>query len=141
MKYHHQLCRHDPDNGQYGDCFRTAVACLLDLHPSDVPHFADDPEQNMWDRARNWVDEWAGLNLFMFPQAGERDEIMNNMEVLNAGQAYMLMGLSRDGNGHVVLCRNNQVIHDPSWAQQSVVAPYPDGYYLVAVLTQGWVHN
>ena len=36
-----QLNKHDPANGVYGDCGRTVIACLLDLHPSEVPHFWD----------------------------------------------------------------------------------------------------
>ena len=46
MTPQNQLHKHDPANGVYGDCGRTAIACLLDLHPS--PHFwngekADNP--------------------------------------------------------------------------------------------------
>ena len=41
MKFHKQLYRHDPENGVWGDCYRTAWACLLDLEPEDVPHFCE----------------------------------------------------------------------------------------------------
>ena len=34
-----QLFRHEPHNVIYGDCHRTAIACLLDMEPWQVPHF------------------------------------------------------------------------------------------------------
>jgi len=41
MRFHKQLItNHNPESGIFGDCQRTAIACLLDKHPSDVPHFA-----------------------------------------------------------------------------------------------------
>lgn len=38
MQYHKQLNKRDPENGVFGDCYRTAVACILDKHPSEVIH-------------------------------------------------------------------------------------------------------
>src|SRR3546814_2364188 len=43
MTPHPQLIKHDPENGAYGDCQRTCIAVILDLHPSEVPHFCDNP--------------------------------------------------------------------------------------------------
>ena len=40
MIFHSQLIKHDPDNGQWGDCFRTCIACIFNVHNvTDVPHF------------------------------------------------------------------------------------------------------
>lgn len=33
MKYNKQLFRHHPEQGIFGDCHRTAIACMLDLEP------------------------------------------------------------------------------------------------------------
>ncbi len=30
MKNLKQIVKHDPDNDQYGDCYRSAIACILD---------------------------------------------------------------------------------------------------------------
>ena len=60
MTPHKQLIKHDPENGQWGDCGRTAIACLLDLHPSDVPHFWEGPERADRDpetECRKWLAE------------------------------------------------------------------------------------
>ena len=39
MRPQQQKFKHDPANGSYGDCFRTALACILDLDRDEVPHF------------------------------------------------------------------------------------------------------
>ena len=39
MKFYKQLHKHDPDNGVWGDCHRTAIGCLLDIEPELIPNF------------------------------------------------------------------------------------------------------
>lgn len=55
----HQAFRHDPDNGVYGDCARTAFATLLGVPRDDVPHFAyDNPIAELfWQRISDWGSE------------------------------------------------------------------------------------
>ena len=36
-----QLLPHDPDKDHRGDCFRTAIACILETPPAEVPHFVE----------------------------------------------------------------------------------------------------
>lgn len=43
-----------------GDCFRTAVACLLEVPRDDVPHFAQEnpePGHGWWTAAKRYVGE------------------------------------------------------------------------------------
>jgi hypothetical protein len=51
MTPHKQRFRHDPANGIYGDCWRTAIACLLDIQPEEIPHehrvYADNEQQTI----------------------------------------------------------------------------------------------
>jgi len=39
MRPQKQKFAHKPDEGVFGDCFRTALAAILDLDRDDVPHF------------------------------------------------------------------------------------------------------
>ena len=55
MTPHNQLIKHDPENGMYGDCQRTCIAVILDLHPSEVPHFCEDPTATRHDE--NWREK------------------------------------------------------------------------------------
>ena len=43
MTPYKQLNHHDPDNGIIGDCYRTAIACLLDLPPDALPNYCEGP--------------------------------------------------------------------------------------------------
>ena len=41
MEFYKQLNEHNPDEGVYGDCYRTAIGCLLNIPPEFVPHFCE----------------------------------------------------------------------------------------------------
>ncbi len=61
MKVQKQLFRHKPAEGIYGDCHRTAIACVLDMDAKDVPHFMDGKAfsgeaENAHDRAEAWLN-------------------------------------------------------------------------------------
>lgn len=126
MTPHKQLFRHDPGNGVWGDCGRTAIACLLDLAPADVPHFYDNGVRS--DVARSSVDAWLaprGLRLIEipFPGAVGLDAVLAHQKAVNPGVHYILLGKSRTGVGHVVICRDGEIVHDPSLVDAGIVGP------------------
>jgi hypothetical protein len=41
MKFNKQLVEYDPVNKIFGDCMRTAIRCILNLRPEDVPPFGE----------------------------------------------------------------------------------------------------
>lgn len=45
MRRQKQRYLHEPENFQYGDCHRTAIACLLDLRVWEAPHFIGEWEK------------------------------------------------------------------------------------------------
>jgi hypothetical protein len=66
MTPYKQLVKHDPFNGQYGDCARTAIACLLNMHPSEVEHFLEDgcaDGEVFWRRVNGWLSARGAFNL------------------------------------------------------------------------------
>lgn len=132
MTPHIQLIRHDPENGLFGDCFRTVIACLLDMPPADVPHVYDAGATS--DTARPVIDAWLmerGLCLIsiVFP-GDDLDQAMTTMKFLNPGVYYMLSGFSRTGCNHVVVCLDDKIVHDPSPAGAGIVGPVKeDGLY------------
>ncbi len=48
MKPTPQAILHDPAGGVYGDCFRAAIASLLELPIEQVPHFCHDGHKTDW---------------------------------------------------------------------------------------------
>ena len=135
MTPHLQMFRHDPENGVHGDCFRTAIACLLDMAPGDVPHF-NSPElidmnaQNQL--ARDWLAE-RGLALIEFAWPAESvtfDELIANLRA-GAGSDdlhFMLTGQSPRGTCHVVIANGSGIVHDPHPDGGGLVGP-SDGFW------------
>ena len=128
MKRYQQLIRHDPDNGQWGDCWRTAIACILEIPPENVPHFSD--KDNNFVQAMTHTQQWlkeSGLGMIMFYidiNSDEPDPVRRLFEIyqngctigMQDGPAFVVWGISERGIGHVVVADRNGFRHDPMHA-------------------------
>jgi hypothetical protein len=127
---HTQLNRHDPENGIYGDCWRTVVACLLRLPVEAVPHVCDGPDDGKaTERMRAFLDS-QNCALIQVPFSGEMplEQVLEYVGlVVSVDLHWCLMGVSRTGCNHVVICKGNEIIHDPSITQSGIVGPASDG--------------
>ena len=92
MTPHKQLLLHDPDNGVYGDCYRTALGCLLDMPPEQVPHFLEnlgaDSTGTEWQAARDlWLAEqgYRRLRIGFQPATEAAVEIIREMVTEDGG--------------------------------------------------------
>lgn len=137
MKFHKQKFLHDPDNGVYGDCHRTAIACLLDLEQDEVPHFLyDGCDAVEFKRREKEFLNSRGLNLFEVDYGGEIKDVMNYIASVNPNIPYLLYGKSPRGTCHTVVCVNNKMMHDPHPDDTFVCAPCgSEAYYRIAILT------
>ncbi|NJC36400.1 hypothetical protein GGR60_000890 [Xanthomonas arboricola] len=128
----HQLFRHEPHNEIYGDCHRTAIACLMDLEPWQVPHFAQlaatQPGYD-WEAAVAEFLETHGLcsvDVSFGPDNGV-EGVFAYMQSRNPGIRYLLGGMSPRGTNHTVVACGGGYDWDP----------HPDGGFLVGPLTNG----
>lgn len=138
MKPQKQRIKHDPANGLYGDCHRTAIACILDMEAEDVPHFMDGtpgkgpaPEANA--AAERWLNE-RGLNQICVLFSGslsvqEVIETVKNTNHERPGIVFILGGESRTGVNHSVVCCDGAIVCDPSPVGAGIVGPCDDGFY------------
>jgi hypothetical protein len=136
MKFNKQLFRHNPDDGEIGDCHRTAIACVLDLEPQEVPHFYADmdltPTQQQ-DAFEDWLKERGFYSIHTLFQ-GRLSDVLYTIAAANyrtPGMLYLLGGKSRNGTGHSVVCQGEKIIHDPSRDNSGIVGPMDDGFYWV----------
>lgn len=137
MLYHKQTIKHDPEHGKYGDCFRTALACLLHVRPEDVPHFMEmyPDTEKLWPAVNAWLTDYFGYALFGVPYAGTLEEVLTLNASINPGIVYLLAGESPRGVTHQVICENDKIIHDPAPDGGGLIGPcVEDGYYWVNVL-------
>lgn len=138
MKPQKQKFLHDPDNGIFGDCYRTCLAVLLDLERDDVPHFANTMESGEWrDVVQPKFDAWLlgrGFVEVVMAFNCDRDGVLALMKQVNPKVYYMLSGMSRNGTNHVVVCKGDQIVCDTSINESGIIGPCSDGYYWIAFL-------
>lgn len=133
MIHRKQRFRHDPDNGVYGDCHRTALACLLDMEPEEVPHFGGDyTDPGAFHlRESEWLES-QGLCAASTAFNAPLEDVLRAQESLNPRVYYLLGGKSRTGCGHTVIGCGGEIVWDPSLDDAGIVAPFDsDGLYWV----------
>jgi hypothetical protein len=141
LRLQHQLYRHDPAAGVFGDCFRTCVACLLGLPAGNVPHFNDrlasDATPAEVYRATKAADDWLGargLRLVRVGYCGDLDSVLDCLAKSNPGLPCILSGTSRNGVGHCVVVLDGAIVCDPSLDQSGIVGPLADGVFNIEYL-------
>lgn len=133
MKPQKQLHRHRPPT-TYGDCFRTAIAIVLDMDAADVPHFMDGgvSGDDGADAAEAWLNA-RGMTAINIVCDGARplQAVLDSIAGTNLRQlpVFLLTGTSRNGCAHVVVACNGDIVCDPSLDDSGIVGPCDDGYY------------
>ncbi|MCY4670728.1 MAG: hypothetical protein OXC29_22410, partial [Rhodococcus sp.] len=100
MTPHKQLNRHRPEEGIWGDCQRSVYACLLDRHPSEVPHFMEYGGAKDDADIEHHIDMWLadeGLVEYQIAFDGDAmslDDVLRCVGVMNPGLAGDISGPS-----------------------------------------------
>src|SRR5450830_679451 len=116
---------HDPENGIYGDCFRGALASILDLPISEVPHFARNHPDDEVARQKAIDIYLASKGFYLFGMdylTGVAD--IERVRPKHAGGYYhLIMGIDFDGDGHACVGFNGKLVHDPNPSQKWLANP------------------
>lgn len=132
-----QLIKHNPSAGRYGDCYRTCVAIIMDLHADQVPHFCDKniyTDDAMGTGAcREWLHP-QGLGLFQifFPPDVHMEQLLHTLGTMSPGVPVIVTGKSSRGVGHCSVALDGKFVCDPHTGEASD-APFtgpcegPDG--------------
>ena len=114
MIAHKQMIEHDPSNGRYGDCLKTAVASILDLPIDAVPDF-NGPNYE-WNDQNAELREFAatlGLGYAALMLKGSPEDVLRYMAVSFPQGVYLMAGKSARGFYHTVICKGGEFLHDP----------------------------
>lgn len=130
-----QRFRHRPEQGEYGDCHRTALACLLDLDRDSVPNFGEhyDDTRAFLDAVDAFLSEHdlAGVDVvFNSPL----EAVLTHQSTVNPRAYYLLDGTSRTGVNHTVVGCGGEIVWDPSLDDAGIVGPCDDGYFWLTYL-------
>ena len=93
-----------------GDCYRTAIACILDMDRDDVPDFKGTGPQQYF-ASRDWC---LGHGVLLEITSGD---------LVPKGRLYVGIGRSPRGRMHACVCCDGEVVWDP----------HPDGGGLVQI--------
>jgi len=130
-----QRFRHRPDAGEYGDCHRTAIACLLDLDRDEVPNFGEHYDNgDAFKAAEHAFLAGRGYGVVSYAFDCSLEQLLAALEALNPGIYYLLCGESRTGVNHTVIGCGGMIAWDPSIDDAGIVGPCDDGRYWVSHL-------
>lgn len=130
-----QICKtkHNPPD-TYGDCLQACVASMLNMDMSEVPHFHRDGDDQRGNKEfKDWL-QVIGLRPFYmaFPSDVPLKNIFTMMEGVNTEIEYLLFCSVNDGD-HCVVCKNDQVIHDPAWYRSNNYKAGTNDFWVVVV--------
>lgn len=138
FRYQYQMFRHDPENGIMGDCYRTAVACVLDKPIHVVPHSHEELTGSEMEALMDGYLNPLGLFRIYIPVVGDRfTTVVENLWVRGGGLPMLITGKSpRYDCNHVMVVYGPNDIWCPSLGRidggtQAMEPALPDGYYWV----------
>lgn len=156
MRQYKQLHRHDPENGVWGDCHRTALACILNMQPHQAPHYIGEHElaKNQgkefdWQAAQEaWLNRIGYTSVDILFGDGEPDPDLHGLQGLlgfmgqrNPRIYYLLGGTSPRGTNHTVVCLGGGLEWDPHPDGGFLVGPMDHGFYEVTFLLPKTMKN
>lgn len=121
-----QLFRHEPEHGIYGDCHRTAIACLLEVDKEQVPHFNEGGPngETFCKQEREYLTSKGIAPLYVAFE--DLEAAMRFMKLANPGIYALLGGKSRTGVGHTVIVCDGEIVWDPSLDDSGIVGPFDE---------------
>ena len=138
MKFHTQEFRHNPENGEHGDCMRAVIASMLGLEMSEVPNFNEGgPDSyDFFERLDAFLSGRGLGRLSIAFDGASIDTATRHMAAhYTDNQPYMLSGQSPRGVNHVVIYKGVDLLWDSHPDGGGLVGPCSDGHYWVEVLT------
>jgi len=153
MQYHKMLSAHIPSAGIYGDCWRTAIACILDLHPSKVPHWMQlYPNPEGTDNSTPHPERDTAFESFLRSKGFSHVDVCYHLgdsplqelwdeisRVQGKDLVYLVTANSPTGP-HVVINCGNRMLWDPSPTNRGVVKSI-DGYVWVMHLIPAFMRG
>lgn len=114
---------------ELGDCYRAALASILDLEVEALPHFgAGNPTPVAFNaRIDAWMADQGLIQIWNFFDAAPLPLILGTCAHANPGICHLVVGRSSLGGNHACVACDGEIIHDPSPRGAGIVGPADDG--------------
>ena len=140
-----QAFLHKPAERIIGDCFRTCIACILNMERDQVPHVYaevfnyDDPKTTVAPQAHAALNKWLanyGMRFVEIPVECPDYETLRTYTSHYFSDLHIVLGCSSRNGGHSVVIQGKDYIWDPSIDNSGCVGPMEDGYYWIGLLVR-----
>jgi len=140
-----QLFRHNPEQEEIGDCFRTCIACLLDEPAIAVPHVmktawgSPQPGELAHTLINNWLkahDRYKHLRFCEVAYSASSLEDLLKVVNYSFSSIHLVLGCSSRIGNHSVIIGPGNYMWDPSLDNTGCVGPMDDGYWRVGFLAR-----
>ena len=133
-----QRFRHKPEEGEFGDCHRTCLACILGIDRDLVPNFG----VHYGDVAKFLASEAEflasiGMRAIDIPFQGtvSLGTMLESLGRLVPNAHLIFAGQSRTGLNHSVIIKDGEIVWNPSLDDVGIIGPCDDGHYWITILT------
>jgi len=137
---HKQLHYHKPEFNEIGDCWRTCVACILNVPPHTIPHHYKEMWQGTVDIAQEvhkatnvLLRERYGIQYVEYPISCTLEELKTYCNHYYHDH-HVMIGCNSIHGGHSVIMRNDDYMWDPAIDNSGCVGPMKDGYFWIGLL-------
>lgn len=135
-----RITDHNPERGQYGDCFKCCVASILELPYEEVPNFFAYPGDDPWKGLADFQD-WLSPRGLFYLHVHVSSEWLNRREdmrhILNG--YHLLFGRARGlpESSHCVVGFRGVETFNPHPNSNLIFGPYSDECYGLGVICIG----
>lgn len=136
---------HRPEKDEIGDCYRTAIACVLGVPRDSVPHFVEiygwDNGDEVYVALLDWLKREHGMNVVRFPiysfDRGHEHALATIQAWNPTAGRFLFSGTSRNGTMHCVVAHAGEIEWDPAIDNSGIVGPGPGGWYWAEFIVGG----
>jgi hypothetical protein len=135
-----QSDRGNPERTEAGDCFRACVASILERPLDTVPHFFQGQRVGtvISPQRETAMQDWfglLGLGFVTLPlRADTPEQAMGMFGSRYPSLYYILIGQTRKGVNHAIVCRGAYVAHDPGRPAIGLAGPQGNGVFTVGII-------
>jgi hypothetical protein len=123
---------HNPPES-YGDCFRCAIASILECQAEDIPHPFEYGE-NRHEQYRKMMEflkeEFKVFIYFVAIRGEDLESFTKDLE------GYALLGGMGTGDYHIVVINKYGIVHDPN-PEGAGIEPMDSGTYHLGLICTG----
>jgi hypothetical protein len=140
MKAVFQSDRGNPQRTEAGDCFRACVASILERPLDTVPHFFRGQRVGtvISPQRETAMQDWFGLLGFGFVTmplwADTPEQALATFGSRYPNLHYILIGQTRKGVNHAIVCRGTYIAHDPACPAIGLAGPQSNGVFTVGII-------